>query len=141
MHGGQFQAVYAYPLVHLGSWAHELGISDEPGTFGENLTIVGATENDVNIGDVFRWGDVILRVSKPRRPCYKLSMHLRVEDVAQLMNGNGRCGWYFEVLTPGVVRADARLEVVSFNAEGQTVASAFAAKVRADPSIPDMPDD
>jgi hypothetical protein len=45
------------------------------------------------------------------------------------------------VLTPGVVRADARLEVVSFNAEGQTVASAFAAKVRADPSIPDMPDD
>ena len=69
IHGGQFQAVYAYPLVHLERWATELGISNEPGTFGENLTIVGATEEDVRIGDVFSWGKgVMLRVTKPRRP-------------------------------------------------------------------------
>lgn len=141
VHGGQFQAVYAYPLEHLALWAAELGIGDEPGTFGENLTVVGATEHDVRIGDTYQWGDATLQVTKPRRPCYKLPMHLGVDNAALLMNQNGRCGWYFEVTVPGAVRASAGLELVSRNADGQTIAEAFAAKVRADPSIPDMPDD
>lgn len=141
IHGGQFQAIYAYPLAHLERWATELGTSREPGTFGENLTIVGATEEDVRIGDVFAWGNrVTLRVTKPRRPCYKLPMHLGVPDVAELMKQNGRCGWYFEVLEVGVVRAGASLELMFRRSKGQTVAAAFAAKVRADPTIPDMPD-
>jgi MOSC domain-containing protein YiiM len=137
IHGGQFQAVYAYPLDHLSLWAAELGISDVPGIFGENLTVAGITEHDVRIGDMFRWGDVELRVSKPRRPCYKLPMHLGVDNVAQLMNQNGRCGFYFEVITPGTVQIDADLELVSSGPNGLTIASAFAAKVRADPTIPD----
>ncbi len=137
IHGGQFQAVYAYPLVHLGLWAAELGISDTPGIFGENLTVADITEEDVRIGDTFRWGDVELRVSKPRRPCYKLPMHLGVPDVALQMTQNGRCGWYFEVVTPGTVRADAGLELTSSDPDGLTIATAFAAKVRADPTIPD----
>jgi MOSC domain-containing protein YiiM len=137
IHGGQFQAVYAYPLSHLGLWAAELGISDTPGIFGENLTITDITEEDVRIGDRFRWGNVELRVSKPRRPCYKLPMHLEVDNVALLMNRNGRCGWYFEVVTPGTVRTDAGLELVSSDPNSLTIASAFAAKVRADPTIPD----
>ena len=137
IHGGQFQAVYAYPLGHLGSWAAELGISDTPGIFGENLTIADITEHDVRIGDMFRWGEVELRVSKPRRPCYKLPMHLGVDNVALLMNRNGRCGWYFEVVTPGRVRTTARLELVSSDPNELTIAAAFAAKVRADPTIPD----
>jgi MOSC domain-containing protein YiiM len=137
VHGGRFQAVYAYPLDHLALWAAELGISDRPGIFGENLTVAGITEYDVRIGDVFRWGDVELRVSKPRRPCYKLPMHLGVDNVARLMNQNGRCGFYFEVITPGTVRANASLELVSSDQTGLTIASVFAAKVRADPTIPD----
>ena len=137
IHGGQFQAVYAYPLDHLALWAAELGISDKPGIFGENLTVAGITEHDVRIGDTFKWGDVELRASKPRRPCYKLPMHLEVENVAQLMNQNGRCGFYLEVITPGTVWAEATLELVSSDPNSPTVASVFAAKVRADPSIPD----
>lgn len=137
IHGGQFQAVYAYPSVHLDQWATELGVSNAPGTFGENLTVADITEETVRIGDVFRWGDVELRVSKPRRPCYKLPIHLGVDNVARLMNQNGRCGFYFEVLTPGVVRTDAGLELVSSDPQAATVAATFAAKVRADPSIPD----
>lgn len=141
VHGGQFQAVYAYPLDHLDLWASELGIGNEPGTFGENLTVVGATEHNVRIGDVYQWGDVTLQVTKPRRPCYKLPMHLGVDNAALLMNQNGRCGWYFEVTTPGTVHAAAGLELVRQSTDGQTIAEAFAAKVRADPAIPDMPDD
>jgi MOSC domain-containing protein YiiM len=137
IHGGQFQAVYAYPLDHLGLWAAELGISDTPGIFGQNLTVTDLSEHNVRPGDMFRWGDVELRVSKPRRPCYKLLMHLGVDNVAQLMNQNGRCGWYFEVVTPGTVRTNAGLELVSSDPNSLTIASAFAAKVRADPTIPD----
>lgn len=137
VHGGQFQAVYAYPFDHLGLWAAELGISDKPATFGENLTVAGITEYDVRIGDMFRWGNVVLRVSKPRRPCYKLPLHLGVANAAQLMIRNGRCGFYCEVVTPGTVRSGTGLELVSSDPSSPTIASAFAAKMRADPTIPD----
>ncbi len=137
IHGGQFKAIYAYPLSHLDRWAAELGISNRPGIFGENLTVTDLNEHDVRIGDVFRWGAVELRVSKPRRPCYKLPIHLEVPDIAHQMNRNGRCGWYFEVTKPGTVRTSTGLELVSSDSDAMTIAATFAAKVRADPTIPD----
>lgn len=137
IHGGQFKAVYAYPHAHLKLWAAELGIDERPGIFGENLTVAGLTECDVRVGDLFKWGDVELRVSGPRRPCYKLPMHLGVHNAAWLMTQNGRCGFYFEVVTPGRVRTSASLKLVSSDPNNPTIASAFAAKMRADPTIPD----
>ena len=43
-HGGPDQAVYAYGTADYTWWAHELGRSLPPGTFGENLTIDGPRE-------------------------------------------------------------------------------------------------
>jgi MOSC domain-containing protein YiiM len=137
IHGGRLKAVYAYPLDHLELWAAELGIDSTPGIFGENLTVSGITESNVRIGDIFRLGAAELRVTGYRRPCYKLPIHLGVDNVAQLMQQNGRCGFYFEVITPGTVRTNASLELVSSNQNGLTIASAFAAKMRTNPTIPD----
>src|ERR1041384_1298599 len=50
VHGGYYKAVYAYPSEHYPFWRGEYpGLEIPFGMFGENLTIEGLTEEDVNV--------------------------------------------------------------------------------------------
>lgn len=140
VHGGPLKAVYAYPLEHLALWTAELPGGVSPGSsFGENLTVTGATEEDVQIGDEFCYGDVVLQVTSPRRPCYKLGLHMG-EDIPRRMMANGRCGWYFKVVSPGELPTTGiTLDLIGRVNGAQTVAEAFAEKVRREPAIPGPP--
>lgn len=138
VHGGEKKAIYAYPLRHIEHWSAELDSGAVPGkTFGENLTVLGADENDICIGDTFQCGEVVLRVSGPRRPCYKLARHLG-DDVPQRMIETGRCGWYFSVVIPGSLPLERAVLKRIAQCEGVpvTVAQAFAEKMRREPGIP-----
>jgi MOSC domain-containing protein YiiM len=127
-HGGADKAVYGYPAAHWSYWRAEHGLSCGAGTFGENLTLDGAGEDEVRIGDVYAWGDARLEVSQPRAPCYKLSMHLGRDDIAPAMVKTGRCGWYFRVLEGATVPcAKAALVRIGGDAAAPTVAEAFRA--------------
>ena len=57
VHGGLDKAVYAYPADNWRWWETEHTLPCAPNTFGENLTLEGADETQVSIGDRFRWGD------------------------------------------------------------------------------------
>ncbi|EMW2678940.1 6-N-hydroxylaminopurine resistance protein [Escherichia coli] len=81
--------------------------------FGENLSTDGLTESNVYMGDIFRWGEALIQVSQPRSPCYKLNYHFDISDIAQLMQNTGKVGWLYSVIAPGLVSADAPLELVS----------------------------
>lgn len=139
VHGGLLKAVYAYPSEHFPHWATELGIEVGPATFGENLTVSGLTEGEVYIGDVFQCDGVVLRVTSSRRPCYKLGMLLGPK-VPLMMNQNRRCGWYLAVVNPGWLPTTGTLRLVSRQSDALSVAAAFAAKIAADPIVPDLPE-
>jgi len=139
VHGGPLKAVYAYPDAHYERWAHELHTVLVPGDFGENLTIDGVTEDDVVLGELWKWGDAILRVTGPRRPCYKLDM-ARGKGTALLMQQTGRCGWYFSVVKTGRVPTRGNISILHRKPGGITIARAFREKIDRDPSIPDMPE-
>jgi MOSC domain-containing protein YiiM len=104
-HGGVDKAVFAYPVEHLVAWSEECDVRPalEPGSFGENLTLQGVTEEQVCIGDVWAWGEALLQVAQPRWPCYKLSMATGIPEIVERFIETGRCGWYFRVLRPGRV--------------------------------------
>lgn len=105
-HGGPDKAVHAYPLAHHPVWAADLperAARFGPGRFGENLTVCGATEADVCIGDRFRIGAAVLEVSQGRQPCWKLNLRFEVPDMARRVQISGRTGWYFRVIAPGTV--------------------------------------
>ena len=127
VHGGPDKAVYAYPSEHLAWWAVELGQELGPAPFGENLSTVGATEDDVCIGDRWAWGDAVLEVSQPRSPCYKLALHRGVGDIGPRFNASGRSGWYLRVLQPGTVPAAGPIRVVEHHPLGATVAAIHTA--------------
>jgi len=68
VHGGVDKAVYAYPSENWPWWVTEKGIACRPATFGENLTLEGADENDVAIGDRFRWETPCSKSASRARP-------------------------------------------------------------------------
>ncbi len=62
-HGGPNRAVYAYSLTNYPFWQEHLGRGVlEPGSFGENFTVEGLTDTEVNVGDRFRVGSALVEV-------------------------------------------------------------------------------
>jgi MOSC domain-containing protein YiiM len=123
VHGGPDKAVYVYPAEHYEPWKRELAdMSLTWGVFGENLTIEGVLEDDVNIGDQFRMGSALLRVTQPRVPCYKLAIRFGRDDILKRFLKSGRSGFYLSVLEEGEVRAGDLMERVLRNEESLSVA-------------------
>lgn len=137
-HGGPEKAVYAYPSEHWEPWTAELRPDQPygPGSFGENLSLAGILEDEACIGDIWRWGEVRLQICQPRYPCYKLAVVLDRPRVVRKMVQNGRTGWYFRVLTPGLAPTSGPIEIESRDPAGVTVAMAHAARLPdADPTL------
>ncbi|WP_417849471.1 MOSC domain-containing protein [Thalassoglobus sp.] len=111
-HGGPDKALCVYPIAHYPLWRAELGLDLVPGSFGENLTVCGITEDDVCIGDIWIIGDTKVQVSQPRQPCWKLSRWWSVEDLAVRVQQTGRTGWYLRVLSEGDLEAGDSIQLV-----------------------------
>jgi MOSC domain-containing protein YiiM len=128
VHGGPLMAVYAYPADHFADWVEELGHEVAPSTFGENLTVAGLVEDQVRVGDRFAWGDVGLRVTQPRFPCFKLDIHLG-RKVGLFMLAHRSTGWYCAVDRPGTAPTSGVIERIA-EGDGPTIHSLVAARDR-----------
>ena len=105
-HGGIDKAVLAYSLNHYAPWQIEWNVGVLPyGAFGENLSIMGLTEDDVCLGDIWRLGNVLMQVSQPRQPCWKLGRRWNRTDLPKRVIETGRTGWYLRVVTQGSAAA------------------------------------
>jgi MOSC domain-containing protein YiiM len=102
-HGGVDKAVCVYPLDHYPYWENLLGRPLEPASFSENLTVSGAVEDEVCIGDVFGVGEAVVQVSQPRTPCGKLAGKNRERTLVRLVAQAGFTGFYMRVLSEGLV--------------------------------------
>ena len=123
VHGGAEKAVYAYPAEHYEYWRKNL--PDVPfswGKFGENLTTEGLTEDTLCIGDRLKVGAAVLMVTQPRMPCYKLGLRFDREDMIKRFLMSGRSGFYFSVIEPGEVSVGSKIEILSRDPHGVTVA-------------------
>ncbi len=119
VHGGRDKAVYAFPVEHYAVW-QTLRLQalkrDEVlphGSFGENLTVEGLLETEVWIGDVLAigTGEVRMRVTAPRSPCFKFNSVMGFRQASQMMNQSGYTGFYLEVMQGGMIRAGDRIEL------------------------------
>lgn len=55
---------------------------------------------------------VLLQVSLPRQPCFKLNHRFQLKNFAPVTWKTSRTGWYFRVLQPGTVRAGDVIHLV-----------------------------
>jgi MOSC domain-containing protein YiiM len=128
VHGGADKAVYAYSADNWPWWKSQAQFEGMPAAFGENLTLRGADEIAVRIGDVFAWGDVRLEVSEPRAPCNKFAMFTGRQDLGPLMTISARTGWYFRVLHTGVAPTRGTLTRTATDETMPSVREAFIAR-------------
>lgn len=126
-HGGVAKAVYAYPSEHYPLWRAELDLEDLGwGSFGENLTTVGLSEEVLRIGDRLRIGTVELQITQPRFPCYKLGIRLGHPEVVRRFQNSIRTGFYLSVVREGELGAGDPIECVASSERGPTVAEVAA---------------
>lgn len=127
-HGGADRALCHFPREHY-AWLRQQFPEQEgnfhPPALGENISTLGLTEDNVFIGDIFRWGDALIQVTQPRQPCYKLNTWLQCQDLSLQLQQSGRCGWLYRVITAGKVSGDRPLELLTRNSE-MSVAQAIA---------------
>lgn len=122
-HGGKYRAVYVYTYENYEHWAGELGRTDFTyGQFGENLTVEGMTDDAVHVGDVFRIGSALVEITQPRIPCFKLAIKMGIEGFEHVLLSSGRVGFYLRVLEEGEVGAGDRIEPVTIDRQGMSVA-------------------
>jgi len=114
VHGGRDKAVYVYPKEHYSYWQQSTGLLRTPrlklpknphGSFGENLTLSGLIEDMGYIGDVFACGEVVLQVTQPREPCWKLAFKFKQKKLPMWVITSGRTGWYMRVLQEGTIES------------------------------------
>lgn len=129
-HGGLDKAVYCYSADNFPFWKESIGYGGDGvhASFGQNLTVAGIDETAIHIGDWLRWGDVLLEVSQPRWPCYKLDMHSGMPLLMKRLIASGLSGWYLRVIEAGTAPASGAIEVVERDPAQLTIREAFDAR-------------
>ena len=106
VHGGEYKAVYCYPVEHYAYWKKKLPGRDLPmAIFGETFTTDGMLESSVHLGDRFSVGSAEVIVTQPRLPCYKLGIRFGADNMVERFFASARTGFYVAVTKEGAVAA------------------------------------
>ncbi len=111
-HGGTDKACYLYSADHYKYWQEIYTDLEMPsGMFGENLTVEGLHEAQINIGDMFKIGDAVVQATQPRQPCYKLEFRFQDKEIVRKFVDSGFSGVYVRILQVGKVKAGQNMEL------------------------------
>ncbi|WP_138751186.1 MOSC domain-containing protein [Paenibacillus sinopodophylli] len=123
-HGGPDKAVCVYFEQRYDYWNEQFDQSFAFGAFGENFTLSEWTEDDLCIGDIIHAGDIIVQVSQPRQPCYKLGLRHSLPELPVRVQQQGFTGFYFRVLQEGTIAAGTPFIIASRHQARITIAEA-----------------
>lgn len=121
-HGAWYQAVYCFDTEDLRYWSAQLGKDLVPGNAGENLSLTGCDTSNAVLGERWRIGTAVLRVTGPRSPCRVFAGFWDVPQLVKRFTEHGRPGAYLAVEEPGEIAAGDAREVLSQPEHGVTVA-------------------
>ena len=122
VHGGVDKSVYAYAAEDYEWWGERLGFVPGPGTFGDNLTVRGLDVSHAVVGERWLVGTVLLEVTQPRMPCFKLGIRMDNPRFPKIFTAAGRHGAYFRIIQSGELEAGDKAEVLHRPNHGLTVA-------------------
>ena len=128
VHGGPEKAVHLYPAAHYRRLAEhfpDAASQLRPGSLGENISSVELTEADVRLGDIWQLGTARLQVCQPRTPCWKIDERFASDGMAAYIAEQALTGWYWRVLTPGLVSPGDALFLAEEASQALTLAAAM----------------
>lgn len=127
VHGGLDQALYLYSQEDYNWWSERLGKTLLPGIFGENLTLSSFGELPLKIGDRLHINNLILEVSAPRTPCFKLATRMGDPGFIKEFVQAARTGAYARVIKVGQVTAGDSVTMTKTELDYPSVNEVFIA--------------
>ena len=125
-HGGEFKACYIFSAEEYPYWKNLYPHLDwNWGMFGENLTVSNFDETQVFLGDIYKVGEALVRVSQYREPCYKLGYKFGTQTVIKQFIQHGFGGTYLSILEDGFVNINDTFTLVERPESSLTVAQLF----------------
>jgi MOSC domain-containing protein YiiM len=129
VHGGVDKAVYVYPYEYYNWWKEQYPQFEYSyGAFGENLTISGLQESETNLGDTYKIGTVVMQVTQPRSPCFKLGVKFNDPKMTSYFYKSQKFGFYLKVLEEGIIKPDDEIELLS-KGDGMSIEQIVEAQV------------
>lgn len=112
-HGGIDKACYLYSADHYTYW-QKLYPEVEMlwGLFGENLTVEGLHESEVNIGNIYKIGETVVQATQPRQPCFKIEFRIPDKQIVRKFVDSGFPGVYVRVLEKGSIKTGDTMELI-----------------------------
>jgi MOSC domain-containing protein YiiM len=141
VHGGPDKAVHLYPAAHYVRLAERFpAVASQLviGSMGENISTADLDENDVRISDIWRLGTARLQLCQPRNPCWKIDERYGCEGMAEFIAHERLTGWYWRVLTPGMVTPDDELVLEQPALKAFTLAEAMLCWQAHRPALADL---
>ena len=112
-HGGADKACYLYSANHYEYWEKLHPTGEMPwGMFGENLTVEGLHEAEINIGDIFKIGEAVVQATQPRQPCYKLDIRFEASGLVKQFIDSRFPGVYVRVLEKGHIKQGDSMNLI-----------------------------
>ena len=124
-HGGSDKALYAYAIEDVRWWEQEIGSPLAYGAFGENLTTEGIDVNGALVGERWQIGTIVLEVSEPRIPCWRLGARMNDKLFPRRFTEALRPGAYLRIVVEGDVGAGDEISVVERPGHDLTVRDVF----------------
>lgn len=124
-HGGPDKAVYAYASEDIKWWESQIGRSLPHGVFGENLTTEGIEVNQALVGELWEIGSVVLEVSEPRVPCWRLGVRMDDKQFPRYFTEALRPGTYLRIVVEGELAAGDEIRVTERPDHNLTVQDVF----------------
>ena len=124
-HGGTDKAIYAYAIEDYQWWETQIGRRLEFGEFGENLTTEGIDVTRALVGERWEVGSLILEVSEPRIPCWRLGVRMNDVQFPRRFTHAGRPGTYLRIIVEGDVGAGDSIRVISRPQHDLTIGDVF----------------
>ncbi len=125
-HGGENKACYLFAADQYPYWKHRYPhLKWNWGMFGENLTVQGMDESSMRIGDIYKVGTVLVQVSQPREPCYKLGVRFEDQAILKQFIDHGYSGTYVRILEEGEVCNEDEIVLVEQSVNPLTVKQSF----------------
>lgn len=122
-HGGVNKACYIYSADHYHYWSEKYPEVDMTfGALGENITLSGLDETQINIGDIYQLGEAIVQVSQPRQPCFKLGIRFGSQKIVKDFFRSPYSGIYLRIIQEGEVKMGDEMTLKTTVPNGISVA-------------------
>jgi MOSC domain-containing protein YiiM len=123
-HGGPDRAVCLYPYEHYELWKNEFGKDFSPPAFGENICVSGMMEENVYIGDIYKFGEATIQISQGRVPCSKISKFNGESKLLNRIIDTCKTGYFFRVLEEGEVSVESSITLLERPQNTQSIKQA-----------------